>query len=236
MKRFALVFVLVLMAYGITFAEDQVWLARNSPIGAKAAYEFYKTKFEAKNTYTYAWKLARAAYFYAANFVQNNDVKKKVYTEGKEAAEDAMAIDPNGFEGFYQYAVCLGSWAEMHGVGEQLGCVDKIIKACEKAIKISPNNPDGYMVMARVYHKAPGWPISCGDINKAAQLYEKALKLGGNSRTLYRFYAECLIDQGKKKEAKAVIEKGLALAVDPSDKVTENQEIDKLKSMMEKVK
>ena len=236
MKRMGLVFVMVLMAYGVTLAEDQVWLDRNSSIGAKAAYEFYKTKFQTKGTYVYAWKLARAAYFYAANFAQGDDQKKKYYTEGKEAAEAAMSLDPNGFEGFYQYAVCLGSWAEMLGVGEQLGSVDKIIKACEKAIKINPSSADGYMVMARVYHKAPGWPISCGDINKAAQFYEKALKIDAKNRTLYRFYSECLLDQGKKQDAKAMIEKGLALTFDPTDKITENQEIEKLKALLQKTK
>ncbi|OHD56075.1 MAG: hypothetical protein A2Y33_01365 [Spirochaetes bacterium GWF1_51_8] len=236
MNRLGLIFVFMFMTIGVLTAEDQAWLDRNSSFGAKSAYEFYKEKFQTEKTYESAWKFARAAYFYAANFVTSSDGKKLVYTEGKNAAESAMTLNPKGFEGFYQFGVCLGSWAEMHGVGEQLGAVDKIIKACEMAIKLEPNNSDAYLLIGRVYHKAPGWPISCGDINKAADYYTKAMKIGSKNRTLYRFYAECLIDQGKKAEAKAMIDKGLALPFDAKDKITENNEIAKLKALIEKTK
>ncbi len=236
MKRFLVVLTLLISSAVFCFSsDDSFWEKRNTEVGAKASYEYYKSQFNSEQNYENAWKFARAAHFYADNFIKDSDSKKTVFTEGKKAAEAATNQGYDKPDGHYYLGICLGSWAEANGILKSLFTAGDILKEASKVINIDPayENGSGYMLRARVYQKAPGG-ISVGDSKKADADYQKAIEYGPSNRVTFRFYAELLMDKDKTK-AKDIIEKGLAIPINENDSLTENKEIDLLKDLQKKV-
>jgi len=235
MKRFTIG---VLMLVGVMlWAEEDYWGERNSLEGAKKGYETLKALVAQKaDSYEVAWKFARAAYHYAENFVKDKNQRKVIFTEGKESAEKATKLNPNAPEGWYWLGVCLGSWGEANGIMQSLGAVKPIMNAIARGMAINPNWDNGafYNLRGRVYHRAPAG-ISVGDKQKAEADYKQALSLNPNNRTAYRFYAELLLDLGRKEEAATMIEKGLAIPYDASNKVSEDKEIALLQALKKRL-
>lgn len=233
MKRFfTIVFIIFIsvLAYGGIFkdikTEDE----------AKQMYEYYKNLLSKNtNNYEYAWKLCAFARFYGFYFIKDKTQREKIFEEAKNAGELAIKLNPNGVEGNYFLGVAYGSWAEEKGIMNSLFLAGPIVDLMTKVINIDPSFRDGagYMVRGRVYSKAPGWPLSIGDINKATDDFEKAIKYP--NRTAYRYYSEFLINKGNYKKAKELIEKGLTLP--PSDEqVVDEYEIKNLKDLQAKIK
>lgn len=240
MQRLKTVYALVLaLVFSFTlsvFAEDEVWLSKNSPAGAKKAYEYYRSAYTSQKDFSTAWKFARAAYFYANNFIQDSSTKKAVLKEGKDAAEFAMKQGPDKPEGYYFYISCLGAWSEVNGILDSLGSVKPMIDTAAKGMQVDPDYDDGafYLVTGRVYQKAPA-VISVGNPKKAEQNYKKALEYGPNRRVNYRFYAEFLSENGRKADALQIIQKGLALPYNEKEKIDEDTDIKLLRELQKKL-
>lgn len=226
---FVIIVALILSLVFLSF-DDTPWKNRNSESGAKAAYEYYKKLYEQNpNSYEAAWKFARAVHFYTNEFVKDSKTKKDNFTAGKNAAEQATKLNPNGVEGYYYFAVCLGSWGEENGILASLSAVSPMEKAATKAAEIDPKFSKGapYMLLGRLYQKVPGKSKT-----KCREYYELSLKYGPDGRVNYRFYAEFLIDQKDYAKAREVIQKGLNIPIDQEDIVIEEKEIKLLKDLL----
>ncbi len=221
--------ILVILFLFFSF-DDTPWKNRNSMSGAKAAYEYYKKLYaENPNSYEAAWKFARAIHFYTNEFIQDKKIQKENFTIGKDAAEKATKLNPNGVEGYYYFGVCLGSWGEANGILASLSAVGAIEKAAKKAIEIDPKFSKGapYMLLARLYQKVPGKSKT-----KCQEYYELSLKYGPDGRVNYRFYAEFLIEKKDYAKAREIIQKGLNIPIDQEDILVEEKEIKILKELL----
>ncbi len=196
-------------------------------------YREAKELFYNKKDYASCWQFARAAYRYGEYLVTSSEKQKAIFTEAKDAALKAVEASPQRPEAHYWLGVCYGAWAEANGPLNSLQYAKPIAEEMTKTISIEPkfNSGSPYMVRGRVYHKAPGWPLSVGDAVKADEDFKDALSVGPNNRKAYRFYADFLVANGRKKEAAAVIEKGLAIAYDNNDPLVEDREISLLKEL-----
>ena len=184
MKR-SVIFIFILTCFlftGLLFAEDEIWQNRSTPERVLAAYNHYKNQYQTSQTYENAWKFARAAHYYASVILTDSDkeLKKQVFTEGKDAAAKARELNPRAVEGHYYFAICLGSWAETNGIMASLFAVKDMHEAVEMAIAANQafENASPLMTRGRLYQKAPGRPISIGDKKKAEEDYLKALQIG----------------------------------------------------------
>lgn len=65
----------------------------------------------------------------------------------------------------------------------------------------------GLGVLASLYHKVPGWPVSFGSDKKARKLFKEALAVNPNGLDANYFYAEFLFDEKDYKEAAQYLEK-----------------------------
>jgi len=215
--------------------DDSIWSNRDSAEGSKKAYEYYKELFGNETNYENAWKFARSAFYYADNYLQLNDMKKKIFSEAKIASEIATNLEPEKVEGHYYLAICVGSLAEVSSIFENLSVADIIIRESTKVINTDPYFDDGggYMLRGRVYQMAPAI-ISVGDRQKAIKDYEKALEYGPDNRTLYRFYAELLMDFNRKKAAE-IITRGLSIPPALEDVSQDHEEIKILKNLQSKL-
>ncbi len=240
MKRFLLFAAILLCVAGFVSADDPLWDNHGTPELVKKAYDATKAAYQSNPTYENAWKFARAAHYYASVIIDDEDkaTQKVIFTEGKEAAEKAVALNPNGVEGYYYLAICLGSWGEANGIMASLFAVKDMLAAADRAVAIDPSFEDAspLMTRARIYQKAPGRPISQGDKKKSQADYEEALRLGPDNRVLYRFYAEFLIENKDKAKAAEIIRRGLAIPFDTNNTPQENLEIAKLKELQAQLK
>lgn len=202
---------------------------------AKKMYEYYKEQFSKdKNSYENAWKLCAYARFYGFYFVRDKGTRESLFEEAKNAGEAAVKLNPDGVEGNYFLGVAYGALAQERGVVNSLFLAGPIVEHMTKVIKKDPSYRNGaaYIVRANVYSKAPGWPVSVGDVNKAISDFENAIKY--NNKIAYRYYAEFLINRGEKAKAKEMIQKGLSLTLD--EPVIDEYETKVLKDLLEKVK
>ncbi|MCR4422351.1 MAG: hypothetical protein GYA61_05565 [Spirochaetales bacterium] len=236
MKKYFKYLLPLLMILALLFFsfDDTPWKNRNSFAGAKAAYEYYKKLYEQNpNSYEAAWKFARAVHFYTNEFITDSKTKKENFTAGKNAAEQATKLNPNGVEGYYYFGVCLGSWGEENGILASLSAVGPMEKAATKAAEIDPKFNKGapYMLLGRLYQKVPGKSKA-----KCKEYYELSLQYGPDGRVNYRFYAEFLIEQKEYSKAREIIQRGLAIPFDEEDKLIEEKEIKLLKELLESIK
>jgi hypothetical protein len=78
-------------------------------------------------------------------------------------------------------------------------------------------------VLGRLYHQAPGWPISIGNKSKAADHLERAVKLAPTFFHNRLYLAEFYLDVGKKTKAREHLEWMLETPINP-DHIKEDGE------------
>jgi hypothetical protein len=183
--------------------------------------------------YASAWQFAKAAFYYGEYIVTDNEQKKTVFSEAKDAGLQAVAKAPNKPEGHYWLGVAYGAWAEANGILNSLQYAGTISDEMSKSISLDPlyHHGSAYMVRGRVYAKAPGWPLSIGDGTKAEADYKQSLAYGPENRKAYRFYAEYLLANGRNAEAKEMIKKGLGLKYKKAEALVEDLEIATLQKL-----
>ncbi|MCX5750972.1 MAG: tetratricopeptide repeat protein [Candidatus Saganbacteria bacterium] len=158
-----------------------------------------------------AWKLSRGYYFLGDRISVD---KISAYEKGEAAAKRAIAINPKESEAHFWLGVNMGRIGEERGVLNSLFLVQPIKDEMDVVINIDPNYAGADHVLSVLYRKAPGWPISIGDGDKALKYAEKAIALDPD-RLLYRVgIAEVYIAQGKKTEAKLILEKVLDMPLE----------------------
>ncbi|MCX8028722.1 MAG: TRAP transporter TatT component family protein [Brevinematales bacterium] len=234
MRIFVIIWILVL--FSSLYASADLFKDIKSESDAKKAYEHYKDLFtKNKNNYEIAWKFCAYARFYGFYFLKDKKEREMVFEEAKDAGEIAVKLNPESIEANYFLGVAYGSYAQEKGVMNSLFLAGPIVDLMTKVIKKNPSYRDGsaYMVRANVYSKAPGWPMSIGDVNKAISDFENAIKY--ENKSAYRNYAEFLINRGDKSKARQIIEKALSLPLG-NELVIEEYEMKMLKNLLEKIK
>ena len=149
-----------------------------------------------------------ASYFFAVNC-------------GKEA----ITLNPKAVYGNYWYAANLGSWGLCRGIMSSLKSITPMRKSMEIVLKENENFyfAGPHRVLGRLYHQAPGWPISIGNKSKASDHLERAVKLAPTFFHNRLYLAEFYLDVGKKPKAKEHLEWILATPIHP-DHIKEDGE------------
>jgi tetratricopeptide (TPR) repeat protein len=126
-----------------------------------------------------SWRLARAC-FLLAEIERNTTDKLATLARGGDAATRSIRERPDRVEGHYWRAVLVGRQAENSGLGFS---AMKLAKEVEKlglaAAQIDPRFENGgpLRLLAMLYAKAPPWPTSIGDIDKALEYADRAVTL-----------------------------------------------------------
>ena len=153
-----------------------------------------------------SWRLARAC-FLLAEVERNTTGKLATLAKGGDAATRSIRERPDHVEGYYWLAVLVGRQAESSGLGFS---AMKLAKEVEKlgltAARLDPAYENGgpLRLLAMLYAKAPPWPTSIGDIDKALEYADRAVTL--IDYPLNRlFRAEVLIEAEDFGEARTEI-------------------------------
>lgn len=119
------------------------------------------------------------------------------------------------------WGINIASLAGVSGLSQALKLIDKSKEIIEQALEMDPEALNGapYVTLGALYYRAPGWPLSFGDDDLAAQFLEKGVKRNpNNSSTLY-FYADFLASQGEKDQAIKILQRALDLPINPKYKI-----------------
>lgn len=98
-----------------------------------------------------------------------------------------------------------------------LSDLERARKLLLQSIRIDPDAMDGaaYLTLACLYYKAPGWPLSFGDMEKAAKYFQSALALNPNGIESNYYYASFLSKSGDTRKALAFYQKTTSLPPNP---------------------
>jgi len=147
-----------------------------------------------------------------ANYETAEKDLDKVFEALTLKAEIIVKEHPGKAEPLIWQAIIVSSDAGKNGGFGALGKVKKARKLLIEAEKINPDALHGsiYTSMGSLYYQVPGWPLGFGDDDQAEKYLQQALAINPNGIDSNYFYADFLLDQGKKKEAQDYFNKALA--------------------------
>ena len=151
-------------------------------------------------------------YYYKGKFVTKNDEQKKIiFSEGKTLGENLIKKYPNSPGVRYWYLVNLGSWAELYGTlaAAKEGVASIMRDHAKKIIALDPyyGNGGGYFMLGAVHFKSPYIPflLSWPSNEKALEYLGKAYNTGQKRPSQAVYFARALYKNGKKEDAKALL-------------------------------
>jgi hypothetical protein len=169
----------------------------------------------------------------------NQEKREKLAAEGVRFAETALAQGGNGAVHYY-LAANLGLAVREHFT-LAVENLDRLESEMKQALAFSPDIDDGgpLRLLGALYLKAPAWPNGIGDIDKALELLEKAVKEHPGHPLNHLFYAQALWEEGEEdaltqvKSEFALGERLLAEGNWGYSKASWKQEFDKFRQELE---
>lgn len=215
MKRLITLALVFVFALPIALsAETVASLKATADVATKAA-------LAAPTNYDANWKAAKALRKYGDKAVVDKvaDYKKiaeNTGLEGMKFAETAQKINPKGVEGWYYYALCVGTYSDGVSIITAIrkGLKGKTQKAFETSYALDKTYDDCGPVLGlgRFWQILPG--IAGRDRDKAEKLFNEYIKLMGSNKNMsmdvYYYRGELYKDEGKKDLAKADLTKAAA--------------------------
>ncbi|OHD69198.1 MAG: hypothetical protein A2W19_06320 [Spirochaetes bacterium RBG_16_49_21] len=186
---------------------------RSAPLGQKVyamRLALYANSLDKKNKHA-AIVLARAA-FLLADSTEDEEAMKKIAEIGVTAARTA-GVNENNPEACYYFALNQGLLVRSKGLFalNKLPDILNALKISQKKDTIDHAGP--LRVLGILYLKAPAWPSGIGDLDKALELLEEAVKKEPAYPQNFMFYAEALIEDDSREKALQNLEIAYQLAV-----------------------
>jgi len=198
----------------VTSSPDALYARREEKGFAARAADAWAARVAATPTdFEAAWKLSRARYYIGTN----GDVERRraALEVGMEAARTAIALQPSRPEGHFWLAANMGALAESFGMSQGLKYRKAIKAELEEVLRLDPAYEAGSAdrALGRWYFKVPAL---FGGSHKEAEAHLRAsLTYNPASTASHFFLAELLLDDGRKDEARAELQKVLDAPLHP---------------------
>jgi len=155
------------------------------------------------NEHEVLWEAARSC-LWLGNY--GPEAKRKDYVkQGLEYANTAIKLKPNGEEGLFYHGALAGKLADldfMYGADAIKIIEGRMLQLIENKSTFVYGGPD--RVLATVYMRAPGAPLSVGDYDKALKHMQRALEIESHWLENQLYMAELEFRLGKKKNDPAL--------------------------------
>lgn len=141
------------------------------------------------------------------NYQLEGDAQLSAFSELIEQATKFVEQSEHSAESLTWLAISQSSTASAKGGLGALDFAESAKENLERAIEKEETVLDGtaLTVLAALYHKVPGWPVSFGSDKKAEKLFKRALKINSQGMDQNFFYAEYLFDEGEYEKAQAFL-------------------------------
>lgn len=193
---------------------DQLYAQREDLAKAREAASIWADRLNQNpKDFESAWKLARARYWLGGHAPEAE--RKQFFEDGMTAARTAATLQPDKPDGHFWLAANMGALAESFGLHQGLKYRGDIRKELETVLRLDPGFQQGSAdrALGRWYNKVPGL---FGGSNKESEAHlRKALTYNPQSTATLYFLAETLQDEGKKAEAKSMLDQVIAAPIDP---------------------
>ena len=138
--------------------------------------------------------------------------QQAAYKNAILAAEELTTLYPDMAEAWVWQGIIKASDASRKKGIAALMAVKSAKADLEKGLEMGPKNSlsFGQAVLGAIYHKVPGRPVGFKDKKKAENFLLKAMATDETNINANYFYAEFLIHQKRKEEAKPYLEKVMA--------------------------
>ena len=193
---------------GAVYAQnpDDLYADRENLASARKAADIWAAQVSKDPmNFEAAWKLARVDYWLGGHAPQSE--RKTFLENGIKAAQQAIAAQPNRPEGHFWSAANMGTMAENSGLTTGLKYRKPVKVELETVLKLDPSYMEGSAdrVLGRWYFRVPA--LFGGSKTQAEAHLRASLKYDPHSTVSHFFLAELLIDQGRKSEARAELQK-----------------------------
>jgi len=158
-----------------------------------------------------------------ASYKLHGEHQEKVFEQLIKQANYAVKKQPKSAEILIWRGIIKSSFAGIKGGLSALSLINESKSDFEQALSIDAGSLAGsaYTSLGTLYFKAPGWPISFGDDDKAELMLKKALLINPKGIDSNYFYAEFLRDQGDYRQAKKYLLKAQSSAKRPNRPVAD---------------
>lgn len=195
---------------------DDCWENRENIRNQQIIIDYLKTKPIVPANYEIAWKTARLVYFignYGVGEKQFVTTKAgaKLFDYGARAGEVAMKLKPDAVEGYYWYAIDLGSYGLANGVLSSAMHAKDGMKALKQAMIIDPTYHwfGSSRVLGRYYQELPG--IFGGSSTKAEGLFISATRNEPKYDNNWIYLGQYYNSKGQYKEGLEACNKALSM-------------------------
>jgi tetratricopeptide (TPR) repeat protein len=214
---------------------DALYDDRANLASARRATELWSARLAADpSQFEAAWKLARADYWLGGHAPEPE--RRGILEQGIDAGRRAAALKPARPEGHFWIAANMGALAESFGLRAGLKYRKAIKDELEIVLRLDPLFQQGSAdrALGRWYFKVPGL---FGGSNKLAEEHLRAsLAVNPNSTASHFFLAEVMLDDGRKADARAELQRVVDAPLDP-DWTPEDQDFKaKARSLLVRVK
>lgn len=149
--------------------------------------------------YEVLWEAARSC-VWLGNYGPE-DKRKDYVKQGLEYATTAVKFKPNGEEGLFYHGALAGKLADldfMYGADAIKIIQNRMLQLIENKSTFIYGGPD--RVLAILYMRAPGAPLSVGDYDKALKHMQRSLEIESHWLENQLYMAELEFRLGKKKD------------------------------------
>jgi hypothetical protein len=194
---------------------DALYADRANLASARRAADMWAAALAANpHDFDAAWKLARADYWLGGHAPERE--RRAILENGIEAGRKAVAAQPNRAAGHFWIAANMGTLAESFGLRQGLKYRKPVKDELETVLRLDPAFQQGSAdrALGRWYFKVPG--LFGGSHKQAENHLRASLTYNPNSTASHFFLAELLLDDGRKDEARAELQKVLDAPPDPA--------------------
>ncbi|MBV1921866.1 MAG: hypothetical protein KUG73_14405, partial [Pseudomonadales bacterium] len=141
-------------------------------------------------------------------YQQKSDKREAMFESLREEAELLTDAHPKDAELWIWRGIINSTYAGEVGGLSALSVIKEAKKNLKMALKLDATALSGsaYTSLGVLYYQVPGWPLSFGDDEEAEKLLKKGLAINPKGIDPNFFYADFLINQGRKKEAGSYLE------------------------------
>jgi tetratricopeptide (TPR) repeat protein len=193
---------------------DALYAAREDLSSARSAAAIWAERLRRNpRDFESAWKLARSQYWLGGHAPDAE--RKQLFEDGITAGRGAVAIEPNRPEGHFWIAANMGALAESFGMRQGLKYRGTIKDELLTVLKLDPTFQEGSAdrALGRWYYKVPG--LFGGSKEKAEEHLKRSLTYGPQSTASHFFLAEMLLDEHRRDEARAELQRVIDAPLDP---------------------
>ena len=192
---------------------DGLYARRDDLASARQAEAIWAQRFAANpRDFESAWKLARARYWMGGHAPE---AERRAMLEGGIAAGRAAAqLEPKRPEGYFWMAASMGALAESFGLRQGIKYRGDIKDALLTVLKLDQGFQQGSAdrALGRWYYKVPG--LFGGSKKKSEEHLRRSLTYAPQSTASHFFLAETLLDQGRRDDARAELQRVLDAPLD----------------------